>query len=105
MNKALEDFKKEQEELSIKLEKESSKMKEVNQFLQNKFNERYIGRSILIIIPIAILCGYFILYTNIFNDGFLRFLIAMTGVTFLITIIKNLVFRKLKKEFNLGRYE
>lgn len=97
----LDNFEKEQKELSIKNDNDYKERKRIDEFLQYKFNERYLFKSILIMVPSAIAMGCWVVHGSTFNDGLLRFLIGSLVSTLAIIVIKKIIFNKIKEEFAL----
>ncbi len=98
MNKRIKDWDIKRKEQKKVQEKEDKEKKLKKEFLQEKFNEQYGIIIILLGFPISILLVCFIVFSNVFNDGVIRFFLTIVSITILVSIIKAILFAKIEKE-------
>lgn len=94
----LDKYEKEQEENRRKRAKKREEKIRVDNYIEGKFYEKYFSIFILSGLPVSIAAVWFIFFTKIFNDGLLRFLIAMLLVMSAGTIARNIATNKIRNE-------
>ena len=98
IDKKIKAWEKERKNLEIENKQKEVDDDRLNRFVYSKYSEKYFFHMLIIGVVFIIIFIWFILCTEVFEDGTLRFLLSLLFFIIIIIRFKSYFLNKIKKQ-------